>query len=122
MKKTGKEDLLQKGHSIDAKSLEGLQSQLNAEKDLKELSTIFKALSDPTRLRIIYTLSKSPLCVCDIASILDMSQSAISHQLKILRDLCLVKNRRKGKLIIYSLDDDHVFKIFQQGLDHVKHN
>lgn len=116
-----KENSLWTGHSLDGESIRKLKSHLEDEKGLKELSNIFKALSDPTRLRIIYVLSKSPLCVCDIASLLEMSQSAISHQLRILRDLKLVKNIRQGKLIIYSLDDEHVLRIFEQGLDHVKH-
>ena len=109
------------GHSVDGDLIKEFRDNLDGEKGLKELSDIFQALADPTRLKIIYTLSKSPLCVCDIANVLEMSQSAISHQLRFLRDLKLVKNIRRGKLIIYSLDDEHVLKIFEQGLDHVKH-
>lgn len=121
MKKSTGENLVCVGHTIELETIEELQENLHEEKKLEELSTIFKALSDPTRLKIIYVLSKSSLCVCDIANILKMTQSAISHQLRILRDLKLVKYQRKGKLIIYSLDDDHVLKLFEQGLDHVKH-
>lgn len=121
MKKQTKKNVMCTGHSVDHKTIKKLEDDLHGEKDLKELSNIFKALSDPTRLNIIYILSKSPLCVCDIATVLDMSQSAISHQLRILRDLNLVKNIRQGKLIIYSLDDDHVLKIFEEGLVHIKH-
>ncbi|KPU27492.1 hypothetical protein TR13x_05345 [Caloranaerobacter sp. TR13] len=86
-----------------------------------ELSDIFKALSDPTRLKIINALSNSELCVCDIAAALNMSQSAISHQLRTLRNLRLVKYRKEGKSAIYSLDDDHILELFNQGLEHVKH-
>lgn len=88
---------------------------------ITRLSETFKALSDPTRLNIIYVLSQSSLCVCDIAQALDMTQSAISHHLRILRNLKLVKFRKEGKMVIYSLDDDHVLQLFKQGLDHVKH-
>lgn len=121
MKKQRKDKLLCTAHSVDDTVIKKLKGDLDSEKDLIELSNIFKALSDPTRLNIIYVLSKSSLCVCDIATILDMSQSAISHQLRLLRDLNLVKYIRRGKLVIYSLDDEHVLRIFEQGLDHVKH-
>jgi len=86
------------------------------------LAEIFKALGDPTRLKIIYVLSKSPLCVCDIASLLDMTQSAISHHLRLLRNLKLVKFKKEGKMVIYSLDDDHVLRLFKEGLEHVLHD
>lgn len=122
MKKHTKEDLACTAHSVDVETIRKFKDKIHDERDLKKLSNIFKALSDPTRLKIIYILSKSPLCVCDIASVLDMSQSAISHQLRLLRDLNLVKYIRQGKLIIYSLDDEHVLKIFEQGLDHVRHS
>lgn len=116
-----KEKFVCRTHHIDEASLEKLKISLNEEEELSQLSNMFKALSDNTRLRIIYILSKKELCVCDIANILEMTQSAISHQLKILRDLDLVKFRRRGKLIIYSLDDDHVLELLEQGLDHAKH-
>ncbi len=86
------------------------------------MAEIFKALGDPTRLKIIYVLSKSPLCVCDIASLLDMTQSAISHHLRLLRNLKLVKFKKEGKMVIYSLDDDHVLRLFKEGLEHVLHD
>ena len=108
-------------HSIDSSSIEDLKNSLHEEEEIDLLTNIFKALSDPTRVRIIYILSKSSLCVCDISTILDMTQSSISHHLRVLRDTKLVKFKRKGKLVIYSLDDDHVLKLFEQGLDHVKH-
>lgn len=86
-----------------------------------ELSQIFKALGDPTRLKIIHSLSKTELCVCDIALLLDMNQSAISHQLRVLRNLRLVKYRKEGKSAVYSLDDEHVLQLFNQGLEHISH-
>lgn len=87
-----------------------------------ELSKIFKALGDPTRLKIIHSLSKEELCVCDIAELLEMNQSAISHQLRVLRNLRLVKYRKEGKSAIYSLDDNHVLQLFKQGLEHINHD
>jgi DNA-binding transcriptional ArsR family regulator len=116
-----KDKLICMTHHIDDISLEKLKKELQDEKEIDILSGTFKALSDSTRLKIIYILSKSSLCVCDIASILDMTQSAISHQLRILRDMKLVRFKREGKLVIYSLDDDHVLGLFEQALDHVKH-
>lgn len=109
-------------HSIEVEELTRMKIKLEKEKDLDLLSSIFKALGDHTRLRIIYLLTKSPLCVCDIATLLDMTQSSISHHLRVLRDLNLVKFVRKGKLVIYSLDDNHVLELFEQGLDHVSHH
>lgn len=121
MKEESKDNIYCEGHAMDEMSLIKLKENLNETKEVVLLSSIFKSLSDPTRLKIIYLLSKSSLCVCDIATILDMSQSSISHQLRALRDANLVKFKREGKLVIYSLDDDHVLKLFQQGLDHVGH-
>lgn len=88
---------------------------------LEQLSQLFKAMADPTRLKIIFVLSKGELPVQDIADRLEMSQSSISHQLKTLRVLHLVKYRRDGKKLIYSLDDEHVVKLFEEGLEHVMH-
>ena len=85
-----------------------------------KLADLFKIFSDPTRIKILYVLSESELCVCDIAEKLDMTQSAISHQLKILKQSKLVKNRREGKAVFYSLADSHVKTIMRQGLDHVQ--
>lgn len=121
MNENTRDKLLCETHEINQLSLEEVKSKLANEEEIQALANIFKALSDPTRLKIIYILSKSSFCVCDIAELLNMTQSAISHQLRILRDLNLVKFKREGKLVIYSLDDDHVFKLFEQGLDHVRH-
>lgn len=104
------------------KMVEAIRKEdLSGERVVK-LSKIFKALGDPTRLRIIHSLSKEELCVCDIADLLEMNQSAISHQLRVLKDLRLVKCRREGKSAIYSLDDDHVLELFNQGLEHINHD
>lgn len=109
------------GYATGESTLNKIKNTLHGEETIYDLSQVFKALGDPTRLKIIYVLSKNSLCVCDIAYLLDMTQSAISHQLRILRNLRLVKSQRKGRLVIYSLDDDHVLELFNQGLDHVQH-
>ena len=109
------------GHSIDEKILESIKKDFQIEEYVPTLSGIFKTMGDPTRLRIIYLLSLSPLCVCDIATLLDMTQSSISHQRRILGDLRIVKFKKDGKLVLYSLDDDHVMKILAEGLNHAKH-
>lgn len=121
MKNKSEDKLYCEGHTVNEISLIGLKESLHEEKEIYLLSSVFKALADPTRLKIIYLLSKSSLCVCDIATILEMTQSSISHQLRVLRDIKLVKFKKEGKLVIYSLDDDHVLELFDQGLDHVKH-
>lgn len=86
---------------------------------LYQVADLFKVFGDPTRIRILYTLSGGELCVCDIAAVLNMTQSAISHQLRILKEKRLVKFRREGKTIFYSLADSHVETILRQGLDHI---
>ena len=89
------------------------------EETLYRTAELFKAFGDPTRIRILYALSEKELCVQDIADELSMTQSAISHQLRILKQTALVKFRRDGKTIYYSLADDHVSTIMKQGLEHV---
>jgi DNA-binding transcriptional ArsR family regulator len=91
------------------------------ENEIRDLSDIFKLLGDPTRLRIIDALSKSEKCVNDIAAELGMTQSAISHQLRLLRNMRMVKFRKEQKSVIYSLDDEHVLRLFLQALEHTRH-
>jgi len=86
------------------------------------LAETFSALSDPTRLRIISALSSRELCVCDLAAVLGMSQSAVSHQLRYLRALHLARARKEGRVVYYSLDDEHIRDLYQLGLAHVRHN
>lgn len=85
------------------------------------LASFFKALSDPTRVRIISALAASELCVGDLALALGMTQSAISHQLRLLRELRLVRRHKEGRMAYYALDDDHIEDLYHQGLDHVLH-
>lgn len=91
------------------------------EKYIQPMADIFKVLSDPTRIRILSLLARREMCVTDIAEALDMTHSAISHQLRLLRATNLVKFVKEGKEVIYSLDDQHVLGLFDQALDHVKH-
>ncbi|MBA3010054.1 MAG: metalloregulator ArsR/SmtB family transcription factor [Proteobacteria bacterium] len=88
---------------------------------INQMVDIFKALSDPTRLKIVLALLKQEHCVCDIAVLCNLSDSAISHQLRILRTMKILKNRREGKIIYYSIDDDHVVSLIKMSLDHITH-
>lgn len=90
-------------------------------KEIETLANVFKIFGDSTRMRIILALFMGELCVCDLSEVLEMTQSAISHQLRLLRGSGLVKTRRQGKSIFYSLDDDHVYSIINQGLAHIRH-
>lgn len=89
------------------------------ENTILNLSETFGALSDPTRVKILHALSKSELCVCDISAVLDMTISAVSHQLRVLRNMRLVKFRKAGKMVYYSLDDEHIVRLFKVAYDHV---
>ena len=88
--------------------------------ELYRLAKVYKVFGDTTRIRILWALFEAEMCVCDIAYLLNMTQSSISHQLRLLKQTKLVKSRRNGKIIFYSLDDDHVKMIFSQGLLHAK--
>ena len=93
---------------------------LPEETELYDLAELFKVFGDSTRIRILFVLFEAEVCVCDLAKVLNMTQSAISHQLRILKQNKLVKNRREGKSIFYSLADDHVRTIINQGRDHIE--
>jgi DNA-binding transcriptional ArsR family regulator len=96
-----------------------VREQMPEDEVLLNLADLFKIFSDSTRVKIVCALLKSEMCVCDIASLLGMTKSAISHQLRALRQTRLVKYRRDGKIVYYSLDDEHVGNIFQQGFLHI---
>ena len=96
-----------------------LESQ-PAEEVLYDLAELFKVFGDSTRIRILYALIESELCVGDIAQLLNLGQSAVSHQLKLLKDAKLVKFRREGKVIFYALNDDHVRTILNMGMEHIE--
>ena len=91
-----------------------------ADEYLYELAELFKVFGDSTRIKILYALFESDLCVGDLAQLVNISQSAVSHQLKILKDAKLVKFRREGKIIFYMLDDDHVRTMLSMGMEHVE--
>lgn len=99
--------------------VELVSQRMPPEVNLYDLAELFKVFGDTTRIRILCALSESEMCVCDIAVLLNMTQSAISHQLRVLKQARLIKYRKAGKVVFYSLDDAHVRQIFEQGLNHV---
>ena len=107
-------------HVVDARRVREVTAALPSQRVLDELAETFKVLSSPTRLKIIHVLSRGELCVCDLASLLRATESAVSHQLRLLRGMRLVKYRREGKLAFYSLDDQHVQQLFMAGLEHMQ--
>lgn len=109
------------GHSVNGEAVARARAKAPEPAVVQRLAEIFKILGDQTRIKILSALAGQELCVCDLAAVLKMSSSAVSHQLRVLRGASLVKYRRQGKMVFYSLDDDHVVKIFEQGLEHVGH-
>jgi ArsR family transcriptional regulator len=105
---------------INLKKVKELKKTLLPQTILQDLAETFKILGDPTRLNIIHLLSRQELCVCDLASLLNATNSLVSHQLRVLRNLRLVKVRREGQKAFYSLDDDHIRHLFNEGLIHVR--
>jgi ArsR family transcriptional regulator, lead/cadmium/zinc/bismuth-responsive transcriptional repressor len=99
--------------------VERVRGKMHPEEMLYDLAELFKVFGDSTRIKIIWALFEEEMCVCDIAYLLNMTQSAISHQLRVLKQARLVKPRRDGKIIFYSLDDQHIGEIFKQGLNHI---
>lgn len=99
--------------------VEKVRAMIPSEDTLYDLTELFRMFGDSTRVRILYVLFASEMCVCDIAGILGMTQSAISHQLRALKNAKLVKSRREGRIVFYSLADDHVRFIIDQGIEHV---
>ncbi len=100
-------------------AVEQVRSQLPQDEVLYDLAELFKIFGDSTRVKILYALLEAELCVCDIAKLMDVSQSAVSHQLRVLKGSKLVKFRREGKTLYYSLADEHVFRILSQGMEHI---
>lgn len=105
---------------IDLPRVRRLRAALVSADSVAGLTETFRALGDPTRVRILDVLSHGELCVCDLAAVLSLSQSAVSHQLRLLRSLRLVRARREGRMVFYALDDRHVVDLVQQGLRHVE--
>ena len=100
--------------------LKVVRDTMPEETELYDLAELFKVFGDSTRIRILFVLFEAQVCVCDLAQALGMTQSAISHQLRILKQNKLVKSRREGKSVFYSLADDHVVRILSQGMEHLE--
>lgn len=105
---------------IHEDTVEFAKNHMPEEETLYDLAELFKVFGDTTRVKILCALFESEMCVCDISELLNMTQSSISHQLRVLKNAKLVKNRKEGKSVYYSLNDDHIKHIFAQGLDHVR--
>lgn len=101
-------------------TVERVREQLPPDETLYDLAELFKMFGDSTRVKILYALLEAELCVCDIAKLMEVSQSAVSHQLRVLKGGKLVKYRREGKTVYYSLADEHVRRIMSQGMEHVE--
>ncbi|GAP40987.1 ArsR/SmtB family transcription factor [Flexilinea flocculi] len=104
---------------IHEDTVKRVQEKMPLEENLYDLAELFKVFGDTTRIKILWALDEAEMCVCDIAVLLKMTQSAISHQLRLLKQADLVKSRREGKIVYYSLEDEHVRQIFDQGLIHI---
>lgn len=105
---------------IDQEKVDRVRKALPHGDDTSAMADLFKVLSDPTRLRIVQALLLEGLCVCDISAIVDISISAISHQLRVLRNMRIVKNRKQGKMVYYSLEDNHIHKLADLALEHIE--
>ena len=101
-------------------TVEAVQSAMPADRELGELAEFFKIFGDRTRISILWALSESEMCVCDLCALLNMKQSAVSHQLKLLKQARVVKYRREGKVVYYSLDDDHIRRLLNLGMQHIR--
>jgi ArsR family transcriptional regulator len=123
--KSEKEVISEEVKALDLKyascdTVQKLRDEMEDEEELYELADLFKVFGDSTRIKILFVLYEGEMCVYDIAQTLSMTQSSISHQLRILKQNRLIKFRKEGKVVFYSLADEHVFSIIQQGLEHVQ--
>jgi DNA-binding transcriptional ArsR family regulator len=105
---------------VHLERVEQARENAASEREVERLSLIYKVLGDPNRLKILMALKKVEMCVCDLAAFTGLSESAVSHQLRRLKDLALVRKRRAGQMMYYSLDDDHVARLLSLGLEHVR--
>ncbi len=106
---------------FDSEAVDYVQENMLEDQDVDKMAETFKVLSDPTRVKILHALDHKELCVCDIAVTLRMKVSAVSHQLRLLKNAKLVKQRKEGKNVYYQLDDEHVAQLFKKTLEHIKH-
>lgn len=118
---TIKEEIICDCEVIHEDIVNKVRENMNDEKELSKLANFFKIFGDPTRLRIISALDQHEMCVCDLAVLLNMTKSAISHQLRTLKEAKLVKSRKDGRVVFYSLDDKHIQDIFEIGIEHIRH-
>jgi ArsR family transcriptional regulator len=105
---------------LDPAKVAALKQALLGDASVTALAETFRLLGDTTRVRILDAIARSELCVCDIARLLGLSESAVSHQLRLLRGMRLVRQRRAGRMVFYALDDRHIVRLFEQGLEHVQ--
>ena len=105
---------------VNEKAVQKVKSKMLDDKTILKIANTSKILGDSTRVKILFALSQKELCVCDLTSLLGMTQSAISHQLRLLRNTNLVKFRKEGKIVYYSLADEHVIKLIKIGVEHAK--
>ena len=117
-----KKDIICDCEVIHADKVEAVRLKMPKEEQLYELADFFKVLGDSTRVKLMWALDEKELCVCDLAVLLNMTKSAISHQLRALREARLVKFRKEGKVVYYTLADDHVREVFEKGFEHIKEN
>ena len=105
---------------VDERKVKRVQQVMKAADTVAALAETFKLLGDPTRIKIVFALSREELCVCDLAHIVGASQSAVSHSLRALRQMKLVRFRKEGKIAYYKLDDDHIRHLLDEGFDHIE--
>lgn len=105
---------------INKEFVEGIRKKMPDEDKLRELAELYRVFGDGTRIKILYALAESEMCVCDISRVIGMTVSAVSHQLRVLKQARLVRYRKEGKTVFYALDDDHVRSIIGQGLEHIE--
>lgn len=111
---------LQRGHLVDPQRVQAARDILCSEDEITLIADTFQILANPTRIQIVCSLARRELCVGDLAAAVDASHSAVSHHLRQLRQMRLVRHRRDGKLTYYTLDDEHVAQLFELGLEHVR--
>lgn len=107
---------------LHEKTVKVVKETMPTDEDVADISDFFRIFADSTRVKILWALDKSEMCVCDIAVLLGMTKSAVSHQLKVLKDAGLVKNRRSGKVVFYSHADEHIKDIFEKAVEHLYEN
>ena len=105
---------------IHSDRVEAAQQNTLSDADHDKLVNLFKAMGDPTRLKVLFALAAGEMCVCDLAAFLEITESAVSHQLRMLRQLYLVANRREGQILYYRLNDQHIEQLINIGLDHIR--